>query len=100
MTYELEREGSKLTVRVRGKLDARSSPDLERALSDAFDDVTRVLFDLEGLEYISSAGLRILFAVYKLMAKRGGEMKVVNAGDEVRGILEMSGFASIYDFGD
>lgn len=100
MSYELEREDSRLIVRVQGKLDARSSPDLERAMSDALGDVTCVLFDLEGLEYISSAGLRILFAVYKLMAKRGGEMKVANVGDEVRGILEMSGFASIYGFGD
>ena len=100
MTYELEREGSRLTVRVQGKLDAQSSPDLEHAMSPALGDATSVVFDLEGLEYISSAGLRILFAVFKLMAKSGGEMKVVNVGDEVRDVLEMSGFASIYGFGD
>ena len=83
MAHELKREESRLIVQVEGRLDAQAAPALEDDMAAALGGVTDVMFDLEGLEYISSAGLRVLLAAYKLMAKREGTMQVVNVGEDV-----------------
>lgn len=94
MEYTMDRDRGHLTVKVDGKLDAQTAPELERGMSKALDGVTEVEFDLSGLDYISSAGLRILFASYKLMDKRGGELRVTNATGNVMEVLDMSGFGT------
>lgn len=96
MAYEFEREDSLLVVKVEGKLDAQTAPELGDAMSEALDGVSSVTFELSDLEYISSGGLRVLLATYKLMMKRDGEMSVVNADENVMSVLEMSGFAALF----
>ena len=96
MAHELKREESRLIVQVEGRLDAQAAPALEDDMAAALGGVTDVMFDLEGLEYISSAGLRVLLAAYKLMAKREGTMQVVNVGEDVMSVFKMSGFADIF----
>lgn len=97
MEFETIREREHLCVSVQGRLDAQSAPALSDGMGGMLDGVTQIDFDLAELEYISSAGLRVLLASYKLMMKRGGTMRVQNAQADVMDVLKMSGFASLFD---
>ncbi len=97
MEYELQQDEQKLVVTLIGRLDAQSAPELEEAMEKSLDGITDVVFDMTDLDYISSAGLRILLAAYKLMEKRGGSMKLTNVSEEVVAILKMSGFIAIFE---
>ncbi|MBR0404659.1 MAG: STAS domain-containing protein [Eggerthellaceae bacterium] len=97
MEYEITRDGDRLFVKVAGRLDAQSAPMLEDGMSEVLKGVTEITVDLGDLEFISSAGLRILLAAYKLMAKREGVFKIEDASEDVMDVLEMSGFASLFE---
>ena len=99
MTFDIIEIESTLIVRIEGKLDASTAPELDKALIDKMSNIARVEFDLEGLDYISSAGLRTLLATYKRMMKMNGSMRLVNVNDSVMNVLELSGFADIYEIG-
>ncbi len=86
-----EQEADHLKVILEGRLDTTTSPDLEKMLKEGLDDVTELVLDFEKLEYISSAGLRVLLSAQKTMNKQG-EMKLVNVRDEVIEIFEVTGF--------
>ena len=79
-------DGSKLRVTLDGRLDTLSSPNLERELESVIHDVTELVFDLEKLQYVSSAGLRVLLDAAQIMEEQG-EMKVVNVSDSVMSIF-------------
>ena len=96
MEFEMTKDAGRLAIAVSGRLDARSSPALADEMKKALDDVVEIVFDLDGLEYISSAGMRILLASFKLMEKRGGAMRVENAQAGGMDALHMSGFASLF----
>lgn len=87
-------DGSKLTVELEGRLDTNTSGDLEAVLQESLGGVTELVLDLEKLEYISSAGLRVLLAAHKMMAKQG-TMKVINVDPTVMEIFEITGFLDI-----
>lgn len=87
-------ENGALTVALEGRLDTTSAPQLEGELKGALDGVTSLVLDLEGLEYISSAGLRVLLSAQKLMMKQGS-MKVTNVNETVMEIFEVTGFVDI-----
>ncbi len=96
MTIQTSREGGRLTVSLEGRLDTATAPELEEALRDALSGVREAAFDFRALEYISSAGLRVLLAVQKkLTADGGGRVAVRGANQTVREILEVTGFAEI-----
>ena len=84
------------TVRIAlaGRLDTTTAPELEAELKDALDGVTTLTLDLEKLEYISSAGLRVLLSAQKTM-NRQGEMKVIHVGETIMEIFEVTGFSDI-----
>ena len=88
------REGGKLTVALEGRLDTTTAPQLETELRDALDGVSDLTFDLAALDYISSAGLRVLLSAQKAMNKRG-EMLVRNASADLMEIFEVTGFVDI-----
>ena len=94
MTITKNQDGSKLTVKLEGRLDTMTAPELEKSLADSLDGITELTFDMEGLEYISSAGLRVLLATQKTMNKQG-EMKVVHVGETIMEIFEVTGFSDI-----
>ncbi len=96
MEFETVRDGARLTVSVSGRLDAQTAPQLADAMSGMLNGVTQTVFDLDELEYILSAGLRVLLASYKLMMKRDGVMRVENAKVDVVSVLDASGFAALY----
>ena len=77
-----------------GRLDTITAPELEEELKACLDGVSELTMDFEGLEYISSAGLRVLLLAQKTMNKQG-TMKLANVNDTVMEILEVTGFASI-----
>ena len=96
MTINKSMENDKLTVNVQGRLDTATAPELEQALQESMADANELVVDLEGLEYMSSAGLRILLASHKAMsAKRG--MKVINVNDIIAELFEITGFSDILD---
>ena len=79
---------------LEGRLDTMTAPQLEAALQEALPGVEELTFDFEKLEYISSAGLRVLLSAQKTMNKQGA-MKVIHANEMIMEIFEVTGFADI-----
>ena len=94
MTINTAKEGTALTVALEGRLDTTTAPELEAALNEALDGVEALTIDLEKLEYISSAGLRVLLSAQKRMMKQG-EMKVTHVSETIMEIFEVTGFSDI-----
>ena len=86
--------GTSLTVALEGRLATTTAPELEQALKESMDAATELTLDFSKLDYISSAGLRVLLAAHKAMAKKSG-MKVVNANEMVKEVFDVTGFADI-----
>lgn len=89
-------EGTKLTVVAEGKLGTTSAPELEKAVKDNIDGVTELVFDFEKLEFMASAGLRILLSAGKIMKKQGS-MKIINVRPEVMDVFKFTGMADMMD---
>ena len=96
MTFSMNREDAKLTVAVEGHLDTLTSPDLEKELEPALDGVTELVVDLKDLEYISSAGLRVLVGAAQELSGKGGKMTVINPQAEVMEIFTMTGLDAVF----
>ena len=94
MTIESKKDAGKLTLTITGRLDTVAAPKLEETLKASYNGVTELVFDLRKLEYISSAGLRVLLSAQKTMNNQGS-MKVINAGEERMEIFEITGFSDI-----
>ena len=95
MTIQKSTDGSAMTVALRGRLDTVTAPELEAALADSLTGISQLVFDLSGLEYISSAGLRVLLAAHKAVGSQGGQMVVRGAGELVMEVFEVTGFTGI-----
>ena len=95
MNIEKKLDNGRLTLKVDGRLDTNTSPDLEEAVK--LDGVTEIVFDFAGLEYVSSAGLRILMAAQKAMMACGGKMSVRNPNDIVKGVFEITGMDGVFN---
>ena len=91
---EKKQDQDTLTIFLEGRLDMTTSPDLEEMLKGSLDGVTNLILDFEKLEYISSAGLRVLLSTQKVMNKQG-EMKLIHVRNEVIEIFEVTGFLDI-----
>ncbi|MBP5262320.1 MAG: STAS domain-containing protein [Clostridiales bacterium] len=91
MEIVMNKVDSELTVALEGRLDTLTSPELEEKLEPALEGVTKLIFDFEKLEYISSAGLRILLTAMQVMEEQGS-MVVKNVCEEVREVFEITGF--------
>lgn len=94
MTINKNLEGTKLEILLEGRLDTTTSPMLETELKQALDGITELTFNFEKLEYISSAGLRILLAAQKRMSKQGS-MVVKNVNEVIAEVFEVTGFSDI-----
>ena len=88
------REESTLILALQGRLDTNTAPLLEQTLTEELDGVTELVLDFEEIDYISSAGLRVLLAAQKRMKKQGS-MKLVNVSEVVNEIFEVTGFLTI-----
>ena len=87
-------DGGTLTVVLEGRLDTITSPELETELKNSLDGVTEMVMDFEKLEYISSAGLRVLLSAQKTMNSQGS-MKVIHVNETVMEIFEVTGFVDV-----
>ena len=94
MTIEIKKTDAQTVLEVSGRLDTSTAPILDKTISEDVSDQTALTLDLKGLEYISSAGLRVLLSAQKRMQK-AGSMKLTNVCEEVMDVLEMTGFADI-----
>jgi anti-sigma B factor antagonist len=94
MTIQKNQNEKALTIALEGRLDTTTAPELEAVLNDALAGVEELTFDFEKLDYISSAGLRVLLAAQKTM-NRQGSMKVIHANEMILEIFEVTGFADI-----
>ena len=94
MTIEVKKNGSTTIIEVVGRLDTITAPTLEKTIAEGIDNIENLVLDFGGIEYISSAGLRVLLGAQKKMQKIG-TMKVVNVCESVMEVFEMTGFADI-----
>lgn len=94
MTIKKTLDGTKLTAAVQGRIDTVTAAEAESILKDGIDNVTELTLDFKELDYISSAGLRLLLSLQKTMSKQGS-MKIVNVNEIVMEIFEVTGFSEI-----
>ena len=94
MTIEIKKNADETIIRIAGRLDTITAPALDKTINEDIGDTRNLILDIKSLEYISSAGLRVLLGAQKKMQKIGS-MKVVNVCEEVMEVFEMTGFADI-----
>ena len=94
MTIEIKRNSDQTVIELVGRLDTTTAPALDKTIRDDIADTKNLVLDVKKLEYISSAGLRVLLSAQKKM-KNIGTMKVINVCEEVMEVFEMTGFADI-----
>ncbi len=87
-------EDKKVCLALEGRLDTTTAPDLEKEVKSSLDGMTDLVFDMAKLEYISSAGLRVLLTAQKIMNKQG-TMEVIHVDDTIMEIFEVTGFSDI-----
>ena len=94
MTIEIKKNQEETIIEIVGRLDTITAPALDKTINEDVGDAKNLVLDVKGMEYISSAGLRVLLAAQKKMQKIGS-MKVKNVCEEVMDVFEMTGFADI-----
>ncbi len=96
MTIEKKVNGTALEIALEGRLDTMTAPELEAELNQSLGSAESLTLDFSKLEYISSAGLRVLLSAHKVMSAKGG-MKLRNVNEIVQEVFEVTGFADILD---
>ena len=94
MTIEIKKNADETIIEIVGRLDTITAPALDKTINEDLGDTKNLVLDVKGMEYISSAGLRVLLGAQKKMQKIGS-MKVKNVCAEVMDVFEMTGFADI-----
>lgn len=94
MNINKQVNGNVMNITLEGRLDTTTAPDLEKTLKDSLDGITELTLDLKGLDYISSAGLRVLLSAQKVMTG-DKSMKLVNVGESIMEVFEVTGFSEI-----
>lgn len=94
MTISKTQNNSKLTIALDGRLDTTTAPQLEAEIKSFLNGITELVFELSNLEYISSAGLRVLLSAQKIMNKQG-KMVIHGASEEIMEIFDVTGFIDI-----
>jgi anti-sigma B factor antagonist len=94
MTIEIKRNTNETVIEIVGRLDTNTAPALDKTISEDILETQNLVLEMKGLEYISSAGLRVLLGAQKKMQK-AGSLKLINVCDDIMEVLEMTGFADI-----
>jgi anti-sigma B factor antagonist len=95
MNIKKNAEGEKLTISIEGRLDTTTAPDAEKEIKESTENVKDLVLDFEKLEYISSAGLRVVLGAQKMMNKKG-KMTIRNANEMVMEVFELTGLADVF----
>lgn len=97
MDIDIQIEGNAIVATVRGRVDTISAPAFEKGIAEAMTGVEKLLvFDLSGLEYISSAGLRVILSAAKALKGKGGEVRLAATSGSVKKVFQISGFFSMF----
>ena len=94
MNITKKQNGTALEIALEGRLDTTTAPDLEKELKESINGVTALTLNLEKLDYVSSAGLRVMLSAHKAMRSQGA-MKVTNVNEVVREVFDVTGFSDI-----
>ena len=94
MIINIDKYNGKVILKIEGRLDTTTAPELEKAINDEGDTLKNLVLDFNGVNYISSAGLRVLLTAQKKMNIQGS-MELINVNEDVMNILDMTGFADI-----
>ena len=94
MNINIEKENGVTTLKIDGRLDTTTAPELEKAINAEGDELKNLVLDFKGVDYISSAGLRVLLTAQKKMNVQGS-MELIGVSEAVMDIFEMTGFADI-----
>ena len=94
MTIEIKRNAEETVIELTGRLDTTTAPALDKTINEDVADANNLVFDFKNLEYISSAGLRVLLSAQKKLQKVG-TMKVINVCEEIMEVFEITGFVDI-----
>ena len=97
MATTFEQSGSILTVKPEGRIDSKTSPILESDIQKYIDSTDNMIIDFTNVDYISSAGMRVLLALHKKLKKKGGTLKVINVKDAIYDIFKLVGFHSMVE---
>lgn len=97
MTINVERDFELVTLEITGRLDTTTAPNLESVINEIPEDTKELIFDMSGVEYISSAGIRVLLGAYKKMNTNHGIMRIEKANDMVREVFEMTGLLELLE---
>lgn len=96
MTITENKKEDVLTLMLQGRLDTTTAPELEEVVKTKLDGIAHLILDMEKLEYVSSAGLRVILTAQKIMNKQG-DMKLTHVNELVMEVFEVTGFADVLD---
>jgi len=97
MTINVERDFELVTLEITGRLDTTTAPNLESVVSELSEDTKELIIDMSGVEYISSAGIRVLLGAYKKMNSIQGKIRIEKANEMVYEVFEMTGLLEMLD---
>lgn len=97
MTINVERDFELVTFEITGRLDTTTAPNLETTVKELSEDIKELVFDMSELEYISSAGIRVLLGAHKKMSSNNGIMRIEKANETVREVFEMTGLLQMLE---
>ena len=97
MTINVERDFELVTLVITGRLDTTTAPNLEAVIKDLSGDIKELVFDMSELEYISSAGIRVLLGAYKKMHMNNGMMRIEKPNETVFEVFEMTGLSGMLE---
>jgi len=94
MNINKKQNGSELLIELDGSLDTTTAPELDKVIRDSLNGITSLIFDFKKVDYVSSAGLRVLLVAYKIMTKQGN-MVIRNVNQDIMDIFQITGFVDI-----
>ena len=94
MNVTKKQTGSELLVEIEGDINTTTAPELHADVAENLEGITNLIIDFKKVDYVSSAGLRVLLVMYKTMNGQGGEMVIRNVNSEVMDVFSMTGFDS------
>ena len=97
MTINVERDFELVALEITGRLDTTTAPNLESVINELSEDTKELVFDMSGVEYISSAGIRVLLGAYKKINSAQGKIRIEKVNDMVREVFEMTGLSEMLE---
>ena len=100
MTINVERDYELVILEITGRLDTTTAPNLDTVINELSEDIKELVLDMSALEYISSAGIRVVLSAYKKMMSNQGIMRITKANEMVRDVFEMTGLLEMIEKND